>query len=346
MFTQRIRWALAATLLVVGSGLASAQVEKPAIRFSQGWLFQATQVQFPLAYEKGYRRAQGLQVDVDRGSGSATAVQRVVAGTHDLAFADMGTLIKWNGENPDKPLVAVYVAEDVLPLAAVALKSRGITKPKDLEGKTLGAPIFDGGRQMFPVFAKVNGVDGGKVNWVSVDAALREQMLVRSQVDVVTGFVTSAVPTLNALGVKTSDLTILRYKDFGLDGYGNVVFGTREFIEKNPKTVAAFVKGVNLAMKELVNDPAAAIAALKARDGLINTDVERARLGLYVTELLLSPNVKANGYSSVTPKKLEAQIADVSSAFGIKTPITPDSVYTDRFLPPKSERLPPPWKDR
>ena len=340
-----LRTAVLGLLLASAAGLALAQLEKPSIKFSQGWLFQATQAQFPLAYEKGYWKAQGLNVDVDRGSGSATSVQRVIAGTHDLAYADVGTIIKWNAENPDRPLIAVYVAEDGFPLGAFALKTKGIAKPKDLEGKTLGAPNFDGGRQMFPVFAKVNGIDTGKINWMSVDANLREQMLARGQVDVVTGFVTSAVPTLNSLGIKTSDLTVMRYKDFGMDGFGNAVFGSKDFVEKNPKTVAAFVSGVNMALKEMIAHPDAAIDALKVRDGLVNTSAERARLNLYVTELLLTPNVKSNGFSAVDARKLEAQIADVGNAFGIKAPLTVASVYTDKFLPPKAERLPPAWKE-
>jgi NitT/TauT family transport system substrate-binding protein len=346
MSAFRLRAALLGTVLASTCATASAQLEKPSIRFSQGWLFQATQAQFPLAYEKGYWKTQGLQVEVDRGSGSATSVQRVIAGTHDLAYADVGTIVKWNAENPDKPLLAVYVAEDGFPLGAYALKAKGITKPKDLEGKTLGAPPFDGGRQMFPVFASVNAIDTSKITWMSIDANLREQMLVKSQVDVITGFVTSAVPTLNSLGVKTADLTVMRYKDFGMDGFGNAVFGTKAFVEKNPKTVTAFVKGVNLALKELIVDPQAAIDALKVRDGLINAATERARLSLYVTELLLTPNVKANGFSAVDPRKLEKQIADVTTAFGIKAPVAPASIYTDRFLPPQAERLPPTWKDQ
>lgn len=341
----RFHRALLGAALLTLAGAASAQLEKPSLKFSQGWLFQATQAQFPLGVEKGYWKALGLTVDVDRGSGSATSVQRVIAGTHDLAFADVGTIIKWNGENPTKPLLAVYVAEDGFPLGAFALKSKGITKPKDLEGKNLGAPPFDGGRQMFPVFAKVNGIDTSKITWTSIDANLREQMLAKSQVDVITGFITSALPTLNSLGVKTADVTVLRYKDYGMDGYGNAVFGTKDFIEKNPKTVTAFVKGLNQAMKELVSDPTAAIDALKVRDGLVNTAAERARLSLYVTELLLTPNVKANGFSSVEPKKLERQVSDVVSAFDIKAPLTAASVYTDKFLPPKAERMPPAWKE-
>lgn len=324
---------------------ALAQLEKPAIKFSQGWLFQATQAQFPLAAEKGYWKSEGLDVTVDRGAGSATSVQRVVSGAYDLAYADMGTVIKWNLENPGREIQAVYIAEDGFPLVAVALKKSGIAKPKDLEGRRMGAPSFDGGRQMFPVFAKVNGIDTSKIVWISMDANLREQMLARGEVDAITGFITSAVPSLNALGVKTADLTVMRYDAYDLNGHGNAVIATREFIEKNPKTVAAFVKGLNRGMKHLVAQPADAIAALKTRDPLINTGVETQRLSLYIKELLLTRNVRENGFSAVYPPKLLREIDSVAAAFGARSTVTPASVYTDRFLPPQAERLPPPYKE-
>ena len=335
---------VAATTLLA-PGTASAQVEKPAVRFSQGWLFQATQAQFPLAEAKGYWKAEGLDVTVDRGSGSQTSIQRIVANTHDIAYADVGTIVKWNAENPGKEMVIVYVAEDGFPLGAYSLKSKGITKPKDLEGKRLGAPPFDGGRQMFPVFAKVNHLDTSKITWLSMDANLREQMLARGEVDAITGFITSAVPSLNAIGVKTADIAVMRYDAYGFDGFGNAVFASKAYVEQNPKTVAAFVRGVNKAMKELIADPKAAIDALKARDGLINTEVETQRLQLYIKELLLTPNVKANGFSAVNQKKLETQIADVLEAFNVKATMTAASLYTDRFLPPKADRLPPAYKE-
>ena len=334
-----------ALLLGVLAPPASAQLEKTNVRFSQGWLFQATQAQFPLAEVKGYWKSEGLDVSVDRGSGSQTSIQRVVAGTHDIAYADVGTIVKWNAENPGKEMTIVYVAEDGFPLGAYSLKSKGLTKPKDLEGKKLGAPPFDGGRQMFPAFAKVNGIDTSKITWLSMDANLREQMLIKGEVDAITGFITSAVPSLNALGVKTSDIAVMRYDAFGFDGFGNAVFASKDYVEKNPKTVAAFVRGVNKAMKEMVADPKAAIDALKVRDGLVNTAVETERLKLYVKELLLTPNVKANGFSSVNHAKLDAQIAAVLDAFNVKAQVTAAALYTDRFLPPKADRLPPAYKE-
>jgi NitT/TauT family transport system substrate-binding protein len=73
--------------------------------------------------------------------------------------------------------------------------------------------------------------------------------------------------------------------------------------------------------------------------------VETKRLVLNVKTILLTPNVKANGFSSVEPKKMEAQIASVLEAFNIKTTMPISAVYTDKFLPPKADRMPPAYKE-
>jgi NitT/TauT family transport system substrate-binding protein len=337
--------ASAALVLAGAASQASAQVEKPTVKFSMSWLYQATQAQFAVAQDKGYWKSEGLEVSMDRGMGSGESIKRVVSGAYDIAYSDVGTIVKWNAENPQKQLMIFFVAEDGFPLVAVSLKKNNITKPKDLEGKKLGAPTFDGGRQMFPAFAKANGLDQSKISWTSMDAALREQMLARGEVDVITGFLTSSVPSLNGLGVKTADLNIMKYDDHNLDGFGNALFSTKEFVEKNPKVIAAFTKGVVRGMKDLITDPKGSLAALKTRDPLISTDLESQRLTMYVKELLLTNNVKQNGFSAVEPKKMEAQIASVLDAFNVKASVPMSSVYTDKFLPPKADRMPPAYKE-
>ncbi|RZI95350.1 MAG: hypothetical protein EOP39_29710, partial [Rubrivivax sp.] len=150
---------------------------------------------------------------------------------------------------------------------------------------------------------------------------------------------------VGALGVKPADLSVIRYDANGLDCYGNAVIATRDFAEKNPKTTTAFVKAVNRGMKEMVAQPKAGLEALKLRDPLINMDVEAGRMTLYIKELLLTPNVKDNGFSSVSTARLQKSIDAVVEAFGAKTTATPASLYTERFLPPKAERIPPAYHE-
>ncbi len=68
-------------------------------------------------------------------------------------------------------------------------------------------------------------------------------------------------------------------------------------------------------------------------------------MALYIKELLLTSNVKENGFSSVNQAKLQRSIDSVVEAFGAKTTVTPSSVYTERFLPAKADRIPPAYRE-
>ncbi len=209
--------ACAAVLLAGAAAAASAQVEKPSIKMSQGWLFNEATQSHLLWW---WKRATGNRKAWTSRS-PASPVTRVVSGSHDIGFADTGTLIKYNAEHPEKPLMIFW--HPGRGLSSRGVPAKGLMKPKDLEGKKLGAPTTDGGRQMFPAFAKANGIDESKINWVTMAPNLREQMLVRGEVDGVTGFVTSSVPSINGLGVKTADLNLMMYHQFNLDGFGTGV---------------------------------------------------------------------------------------------------------------------------
>jgi NitT/TauT family transport system substrate-binding protein len=98
-----------------------------------------------VALEKGYYKAEGLDVTMDPGQGSAGAVQRVATGAYQIGFADVNATIEYNAKNPGKEVLCVFMAYDFAPFGVYALKKSGIKTPKDLEGKKLGAPVFVSG---------------------------------------------------------------------------------------------------------------------------------------------------------------------------------------------------------
>ena len=84
------------------------------------------------------------------------------------------------------PIKAVFIVFDKPPYAIVARKSRGVAAPRDLEGKTLGAPSSDMSFAQWPIFAHVNGIDAKKVVIEDVGLAVREPMLAAGEVDAIT----------------------------------------------------------------------------------------------------------------------------------------------------------------
>ena len=120
--------------------LTGAAAAETAIKFSLDFKFEGPSAPFLLPLDKGYYKAEGLNVSIDPAAGSLEPINRVASGTYDMGFGDINSLIKFRDANPGTPIKAVFMVYNRPPFAIVGRKSRGISKPKDLEGKKLGAP--------------------------------------------------------------------------------------------------------------------------------------------------------------------------------------------------------------
>lgn len=333
---QLLQSFLAASALCLGVGAAQAQTLTP-IKFQLDWRFEGPSALFLHPAAKGYFKAAGLDVTIDAGSGSGATVTRVASGAYDMGFADMAALMEFHANNPDGPNkpVAVMMVFNNTPAAVMALKKSGITKPTDLTGKKLGAPVFDAGRRAFPIFAKANGI--GDVAWTAMDPTLRETMLMRGDIDAITGFTFTSLLNLEARGAKTSDVVVLQYPDYGVKLYGNAIIVSPKFLKEHPAEVKGFLAAFTKGAKEVLANPAAAIEAVKARDGIINPALETRRLKLAIDTVIDSPDARAEGFGAVNAGRLALMASQVSDAFNTKTRVKVDDVWNGTFLPSAGE---------
>ena len=188
---------------------------------------------------------------------------------------------------------------------------------------------------------RVAGVDLARITWVTMTLCLREPMLARGEVDAITGFLTSGVLSLKGIGVPEQDIVILRYREAGVPNYGSAISCRAEYANRNPNTVRAFTRAITGGIRDSIADPRASIAALRARDNLVNAEIEFERLMLAHRELTLTDTVKANGLSSVDMARMKASIDVVVEVYKLGSTPAPETIYTDRFLPPREERMPP-----
>ncbi len=330
--------------LSVSFGLVQAQTTP--IKFQLDWRFEGPAALFLVPVAKGYFKDAKLDVTVDAGNGSGGAVTRVASGTYDMGFADLAALMEFNANNPDAPNkpVAVMMVYNNTPASVMALKKSGIKTPADLAGKKLGAPVFDAGRRAFPIFAKANNI--GNVAWTAMDPPLRETMLVRGDVDAITGFTFTSLLNIEARGVKAEDVVVMQYPDFGVKLYGNAIIASPKLIKENPAAIKAFLAAFAKGMKDVIADPKAAIETVKARDGIINSELETRRLQLAIDTVINSPDARAEGFGQIKGPRLSLMASQVSDAFNTKNRVNADIIWNGSFLPTAKELdvLPKPKK--
>jgi len=207
------------------------------VKFALDWKFEGPSAPYFVAIDKGYYKAEGLNVTIDSGPGSVAGIARVAAGTYPIGFFDINSLVKFRDQNPDKKVQAVLMMYDKPAFAIGTTAKTGIVKPKDLEGRVLGAPAADGAFAQWKAFVKENGIDESKVKIENVGFPVREPMLAEGKVDAITGFSFSMYYNLLQKGIKPEDIKVMLMADHGLVLYGNAIMVNPDYAKANPQVV-------------------------------------------------------------------------------------------------------------
>ena len=331
---------LSSLIFLMVSAAASAAATKN-VRIMLDWIIQGTHAPFFIAQEKGYYKAEGVTAEaIDAGRGATNVAVTVAGGAYHFGWVDMPSLVRFNAQNPAAPLLAVYVSFDETPLAVITRSAANIRKPSDLEGKKIAGGPGTAVHDTISILLKAANVPNVKINWVAVQPQLFGPMLRRGEVDGTGGFTNSNIPAALELGFTMDDLFVLKYSDFGVDMYGLALVTTKKFADDNPETVRGVVKALNRGTKDTIASPQKALELLKALDPMMKLDIEKVRLDIALG-LTNTAHVQKNGLSSVIPEKLKATIDAVVAAYQLTMSPAPATVYTDRFLPPIADRMPP-----
>ena len=129
--------AFAAAAMTMAATIANAQTDVP---FALDWKFEGPSAAYFAAIDNGHFEAEGLNVTIEAGTGSVNTIPKIATGAFPIGFGDINSVIKFLDQNPGAPVTAVMMVYDKPPFAIVGRKSLGVSEPKDLEGKVLGAP--------------------------------------------------------------------------------------------------------------------------------------------------------------------------------------------------------------
>ena len=332
------RLARAGILFFAMLATGATAAETP-IKFSLASKVAGPSAPFLLALDKGYYKTAGVNVAIDDATGSLELITRVASGNYDMGVADINALIRFRDANPKLPVKAVFIVYNRPPFAVIGRKSRGISVPKDLEGKKLGAPAADSAFAEWPIFAKANGIDVAKVTIENIGMPVRDPMLAAGQVDAITGTSFVSFVDLKDKGVPVNDIVVLLMADYGVDLYGNAIIVSPKFAAAQPDAVRGFLRGFLKGLKEAVKSPDAAVNTALDRNDAVKKDSEVERLKMAIRDNILTPEVKANGYGGIDNARFARAIDQLALATKFKSAKPkPDDIFDDSFLPPAADR--------
>jgi NitT/TauT family transport system substrate-binding protein len=330
-----LAYLVAAAFVLVFASLAAAQTP---IRFSLDGRLEGPEALALLPQDKGYFKSEGLDVTVDEAASPLEPITRVATGGYDIAFADINALIRYRDQHPSPPVKAVFMVYNKPPYAVVTRKSRGVTEPKQLEGKKLGAPTAGSTYAQWPLFAKLNGIDVSKVTIENIGIPVRAPMLAAGQIDAALGYSYRLYIDLKDRGVPVDDIVLMAMANYGLKLYGNAIIVNPKFAAEKPEALKAFLRAFLKGLKETIRQPAETVDSIAKRDDAAKREVELERLRMAIRDNIVTPEVRANGLGAVETSRLEESIDQIGLVHTFKAKPKPADIFDASFLPPADER--------
>jgi NitT/TauT family transport system substrate-binding protein len=304
---------------------AAAAQEK--VQFALNWFAVGDHAAYWVALDKGYYKERGLDVAMENSKGSGDSIAKVASGRADVGLADAAVVIAAISRGAEVKDVGMVF--DKTPLKVWSRKDAPITEPKQLEGKTVAAPPGDSQRQMFPAFAKLAGIDAGKVTWVNVEPAAKIAALAEKRVDAVADYTTGLPFYEKAMG--KGNAIAMPWAKFGFDMYSMSIMASEKTMKERPKVLRAFLEASYMGWRDVMKDPKAALAIFKKRVPEIDLSIIEPNM-MQGIELMRTERYAKHGIGWMDEKKMCQSVDLVNTYMGIAKKVDCKDVFTNAFL--------------
>lgn len=281
-------------LLAVVAGLF-APLRAPAVAATPtrvtvwlDWYPNTDHVGLYVAMAKGFFARAGLSVTAQVPSGASDALRLVAHGSGDIAISYEPDVLLARSQGVPVQAIGAIVQQ---PLNVVlALRSSGITRPRQLVGKTVG---IAGAPSDYTDLAALMQADGGtlaQVHPVVVNYSLLDALL-RKRVDAIIG----AYWTWEALQAVQAGqaVNVLHIEQWGVPIYDELVFAaSQSHIAHAASVLRAFLRAAYQGYAYAVAHPAEAVRILLRAPGVLSSSSSLLAESLK----LLAPTFHKHGY--------------------------------------------------
>jgi NitT/TauT family transport system substrate-binding protein len=222
------------------------------------WVPYGEHAPFYYGLDKGFYAAEGIKLEIKPGGGSAKTIQAVDQKQAQFGWADTPPLIKGIGTGMKVKSLGVFLQKG--PSSIEFFAEKGITKPIDLKGKSVGGTPGDALYATFPAWLKANGMQPSDVKIVNFDPPGKVAALAAGRVDAIMGFFHDQAPTIEAKTGKK--VQYLLYADTGLNLLGTGIVASDDTLKNDPELARKFVRATQKSWAEAAKDIPGAVAAM------------------------------------------------------------------------------------
>lgn len=252
---RTIRALALGTVLAIPAG---ATMAADKITMIMNWTADSAHLGFAVAEQAGIYDAAGLDVTLEEGRGSAVAAQMVATGQADIGLADAGAAL--NVAIQGAPIRIVSTIWKSGQFGIQALASSGITTPGDLKGKKIAVPPGTAMVALVPVFLSENGLSADDVEIVTANQNAFLGLLTSGEVDATAETPENIVVPLAAEGIEANNMY---FYNNGVPLVSLSLVARDDKLSENPELYARFIEATAKGWQKAMEDPEAAVAALR-----------------------------------------------------------------------------------
>jgi NitT/TauT family transport system substrate-binding protein len=311
----------AGTMILPSPAPASEQV---TIRFT--WKLKGEYAPLFVALDKGYYKAEGLDVELAEGSGAQTVLKLLAAGNEKFGYGPAVAAAQAISKGLPVKVVALYQTK--APMGVISFPDVALKTPKDLEGKKLAVSVGETFGDMLEPFTKMNKIDINKITRVQMNNSARTSQFLSKKVDIMSVYLSNELPQLEKkTGVK---FNIMKVSDFGLNLPGaSLIVGT-EYAAKNAEVVKKLLRATNKGYKDAMADPVAAAKVMAKHFKVpMDPDVLLAQVKATV-ESTNAPEGKPVGWQDKGDWETSLKLLKETGAIDTVKPL--DDYYTNGYL--------------
>jgi len=309
----------AAPVATAISGATGNSGPPDKLRLQLKWLHQAQFAGYYIAADKGYYKAQNLDVEILPGGPDVVPSQKVLTGAADVGIDWVGSLLA----NRDKgqPLVDIGQFYQSSALLLISKKATGINSPADLKGKKVG--VWTGGnefefRGLMDKYKMDNSIDNNR-DMTVIKQGFEMDSFLNGKLDAASATTYNEYNVVLEAGVKPEDLNVINYTSEGVGMLEDHTFVTEQTMKDKRDILIRFLAAAQKGWQDAVTDPNAAVDAVMSRADKSTTNRDhQVSMMREVAKLIMPAGLTADKVGVIDPAKFQTT-SDIALKFNVIT---------------------------